>query len=123
MTLYESVLIHSFEMKPLIEEYQQAYLTAHDAGTIRVYRYILHQFMQWVEKQSGRVGQFEPAQITTPLVERYLTDLFAQGYSPSHCKRVKSVISQFCQWAIEEKATLRRNPVRGVDASRAEPHQ
>jgi site-specific recombinase XerD len=97
-----------------VEEYQQACLTPHDAGTIRIYRRILYQFTQWIEKQSGREGQFEPEQIATSLVERYLTGLAAQGYSPNHCKRVKSVISQFCQWLIEDKAVLRHNPTRGL---------
>ena len=97
-----------------IEEYQQACLTPHDAGTIRVYRHILSQFTHWIEQQSGRDGPFAPDQITTSLVERYLTGLAAQGYSPSHWKRVKSVISHFCQWLIEDKAVLRHNPTRGL---------
>lgn len=99
---------------PWVEEYQQACLTLHDAGTIRVYRHILSQFTQWIEKQSGREGQFEPEQIATSLVERYLTGLATQAYSPSHWKRVKSVISHFCQWLIEDKAVLRHNPTRGL---------
>ncbi len=97
-----------------IEQYQQACLTPLDAGTIRVYRHILSQFTQWIEQQRGKEGQFAPEQITTSLVERYLTGLAAQGYSPSHWKRVKSVISQFCQWLIEDKAVLRHNPTRGL---------
>src|SRR6266852_2362395 len=56
-----------------VEEYQQACLTPLDAGTIRVYRHILSQFTQWTEKQSVREGQFEPEQIITSLVERYLS--------------------------------------------------
>lgn len=97
-----------------VEEYQQACLTLHDAGTLRVYRHILSQFTHWIEQQGGREGQFEPEQITTTHVERYLTSLAAQGYSPSHWKRVKSVISHFCQWLIEDKAVLRSNPIRGL---------
>ena len=104
----------SSEMNPWIEEYQQACLTAHDAGTIRVYRHILQQFTQWVGKRAGKTNQFEPSQITTPVVEQYLKGLVSQAYSPSHCKRVRSVISQFCQWLIEDKALLRRNPTRDV---------
>lgn len=93
-----------------IEVYQQAELSPLDAGTIRVYRHILSQFIQWMEQQSGREGPFAPEQITAALVERYLTGLAAQGYSPSHWKRVKSVLSHFCQWLIEDKALLRLNP-------------
>jgi site-specific recombinase XerD len=97
-----------------VEEYQQACLTSLDAGTIRIYRRILSQFTYWTEKQSAREGQFEPEQITSSLVERYLTGLAAQGYSPSHWKRVKSVISHFCQWLIEDKGALRSNPTRDL---------
>jgi len=97
-----------------IEEYQQARLSPHDAGTIRVYRHILSQFTHWIEQQGGKEGPFVPEQITTSLVEHYLTDLAAQGYSSSHWKRVKSVISHFCQWLIEDKALLRHNPTRGL---------
>lgn len=97
-----------------VDHYQQACLTSHDAGTIRVYRHILSQFTHWIEQQREKEGQFVPEQITTSLVERYLTGLAAQGYSPSHWKRVKSVISHFCQWLIEDKAVLRHNPTRGL---------
>ncbi len=97
-----------------IEEYQRERLSTRDADTIRVYRHILQAFTQWVGKQAGKANQFEPSQITPPLVAQYLTDLAAQGYSPSHWKRVKSVISQFCQWLIEDKAVLRHNPTRGL---------
>jgi site-specific recombinase XerD len=97
-----------------IETYDQAELSPLDAGTIRVYRHILSQFIQWMEQQPGREEPFAPEQITAALVERYLTDLAAQGYSPSHWKRVKSVLSHFCQWLIEDKALLRHNPTRGL---------
>ncbi len=102
------------ETNSWIEEYQQTCLTTQDADTIRVYRHILQQFTQWIGKQRRNTSPFDPEQITQPLVERYLKELATQEYSPSHCQRVKSVISQFCQWLIEEKALLRRNPTRGV---------
>lgn len=104
-----------------IEEYQQMCLGAHDAGTIRVYRRILSQFLQWTGTQHGKASPFDPVSLTTPLVERYLANLAAQGYSPSHCQRVKSVLSQFCQWVVEEKASLPRNPVRGVVIATPQP--
>lgn len=83
--------------------------------TIRVYLHILHQFLTWAMKQAGKANIFQPEQHITPLiVEQYLTLLTIQGYSASHCKRVKSVIHQFCQWLIEEKGCLRQNPTRTV---------
>jgi site-specific recombinase XerD len=103
-----------FEGTLWIEEYQRERLSTRHTDTIRVYRHILLAFTQWVGKQAGRANQFEPSQITPSLVEQYLKDLAAQGYSPSHWKRVKSVLSQFCQWLIEDKAVLRHNPTRGL---------
>lgn len=104
-----------------IEEYQQACLLTLGAGTIRVYRRILSQFLQWVGTQHGKASPFDPASLTTPLVERYLADLAAQAYSPSHCQRVKSVLAHFCQWVVEEKASLPRNPVRGIVIATPQP--
>src|SRR5205823_4204167 len=48
-------------------------------------------------------------------VELYLSLLKEQGYSVSHCTHVKSVINHFCQWLIEDKEVLRRNPTRDVE--------
>ncbi|HJT58496.1 MAG TPA: tyrosine-type recombinase/integrase [Ktedonobacteraceae bacterium] len=108
-------------LNPWIEDYQQACLFTRDAGTIRVYRQILSRFLQWVGTQHGTVSQFDPASLTIPLVERYFADLAAQGYSPSHCQRVKSVLSQFCQWIVEEKGNMPRNPVRGIIIATPQP--
>jgi site-specific recombinase XerD len=104
-----------------IKEYQQMCLEDHDAGTIRVYRQILHQFLQWVGTQRRKVGAFDPADLTPPIIERYLAGLVEEDYSSSHCQRVKSVLSQFCQWLVEEKAALPRNPVRGIVITTREP--
>lgn len=104
----------SAETNPWIEEYQQTCLNSRHADTIRVYRHILQQFTQWVGKQAGGISQFSPEQLTAPMVERYLKELASRSYSSSHCKRVKSVVAQFCQWLIEEKAVLQRNPTRGL---------
>jgi site-specific recombinase XerD len=52
--------------------------------------------------------------LTTSAIERYLSDLASQGYSFTHRKRVKSVITHFCQWLVDERRTLSHNPARGV---------
>ena len=44
-----------------------------------------------------------------------LSLLKEQGYSVSHRTRVKSVIKQFCQWLIEEKEEVKKNPTRGIE--------
>jgi len=98
-----------------IEEYRDACLTQKDAATIDAYVRILHQFTQWVAERPGHAKTFLPAHLTATAVEMYLSTLKEQGYSISHRIRVKSVIKQFCQWLIEEKEALQRNPTRGIE--------
>jgi site-specific recombinase XerD len=45
----------------------------------------------------------------------YLAYLEREGYSINHRARVKSTISSFARWLMEEKGLLQRNPARGVD--------
>lgn len=98
-----------------IDEYHQTWLVQKDAATVDAYLRILRQFTEWVAERPGHGKRFEPGQLTATAVEMYVSSLKEQGYSVSHRMRVKSVISQFCQWLIEEKEALRRNPARGVE--------
>src|SRR2546428_13565333 len=99
-----------------IDGYQQDCLDARcGEATVDAYVRILRQFTAWVAKLPGQGGQFVPSQLTTTAVERYLSALKEQGYSVSHRTRVKTVINGFCQWLIEEKQALTRNPTRGVE--------
>jgi len=99
-----------------IDGYQQDCLDARcGEATVDAYVRILRQFTAWVAKLPGQGGQFVPSQLTTTAVERYLSALKEQGYSVSHRTRVKTVINGFCQWLIEEKQALIRNPTRGVE--------
>lgn len=45
----------------------------------------------------------------------YLNALEETGYSLSHRARVKSVLSSFCQWLIDEQGLLKRNPARSLE--------
>jgi site-specific recombinase XerD len=98
-----------------IEGYRQARLEQKDAATVDAYLRILRQFTQWIAERPGHGRHFEPTQLTQTSVELYLSSLKEQGYSVSHRTRVKSVINHFCQWLIEDKEVLRRNPTRGVE--------
>jgi site-specific recombinase XerD len=100
--------------EPWIIEYREACLNKRDAATIDAYTRILRQFIEWVAKRPGYGKQFEPAQLTNTVVESYLARLEEQGYSVSHRTRVKSVIKHFCQWLIEEKELLKRNPTSAI---------
>jgi site-specific recombinase XerD len=97
-----------------IENYQQACLIHLLTGTRAVYISILRQFTQWVAQRVKKREGFQPDQLTAPVIECYLFDLGGQGYSYAHCKRVKSVITHFCQWFVDEQRILPQNPARGV---------
>jgi site-specific recombinase XerD len=98
-----------------IEGYHQACLTKLDEATIDAYLRILRQFTEWVAGRPGHTKHFQPDQLTMTVVEGYLSRLKEQGYSVSHRTRVKSVIKHFCQWLIDEKEALKRNPTSGID--------
>ncbi len=100
--------------------YQTTCLASKDAATRDAYLRILRQFVQWVALLPGMGHTFQPAQLTTTVVERYLAALKEEGYSVSHRTRVKSVLKQFCQWLIEEQGVLSRNPTRGVEVKAQE---
>src|SRR5712692_152814 len=99
---------------PWIEAYQRACLTHLASGTVAVYVSILRQFTQWVMERTKKREEFQPDTLTPSIIERYLSDLSAHGDSFSHCKRVKSVLLNFCQWLVDDQRTLSQNPVRGV---------
>ncbi len=114
----ESSKILSFPQNtplPWIEAYQRTCLAHLPSGTLAVYVSILRQFTQWIMERTKSREEFQPNALTSSLVERYLFDLSAQGYSFSHRKRVKSVLLHFCQWLVDDQRTLSQNPVRGVE--------
>lgn len=99
---------------PWIEAYQRTCLAHLPSSTVAVYVSILRQFTQWITERTSSREEFQPNALTSSLIERYLSDLSAQGYSFTHCKRVKSVLLHFCQWLVDDQRTLSLNPVRGV---------
>lgn len=98
----------------LLSEYARS-LSGKTEGTLEAYIRILRQFTGWVADRPGSDGAFRPEQLTRTAVETYLAHLETEGYSVSHRARVKSAVSGFARWLIDEKGLLRRNPTRGVD--------
>lgn len=103
-----------------ITAYQIACLASKDAATRDAYVRILRQFADFVARLPGMGRSFQPSQLTTTVVERYLAWLKEQDYSVSHRTRVKSALKQFCQWLIEEQGVLSRNPTRGIEVKAQE---
>ncbi len=99
-----------------IASYSEACLSQKKGGTVDVYQRILRDFSLWLTKSAGS----SPApfhQLTRTMVEMYLNTLEEAGYSISHRVRVKSVLSSFCQWLIDEHGLLKRNPARSLELS------
>lgn len=98
----------------LLKEYEH-FLSGKAEGTIEAYVRTMYHVMEWVAQRPGNGGQFHPQHLTKTAVEVYLTSLEQQGFSLNHRARVKSTISSFARWLMEEKGLLLRNPTRGVD--------
>ena len=98
----------------LLEEYEH-FLSGKAEGTIETYLRTVRQMMKWVAVRPGNSGHFQPQQLTKTAVEMYLDSLEHDGFSINHRTRVKSTISSFARWLMEEKGLLQRNPTRGID--------
>lgn len=98
----------------LLREYT-FFLANKAEGTIEAYLRTVRQVMTWVADRPGNGGVFQPQQLTKTAVEMYLASLEREGLSLHHRARVKSAISTFSRWLIEEKGLLLKNPTRGVD--------
>lgn len=97
-----------------IAVYSEACLSQKNPGTADVYQRILRDFFLWSVELFGSSSSLFP-QLTRTMVETYLNRLDEAGYSLSHRVRVKSVLSNFCQWLIDEQGLLKRNPARSLE--------
>ncbi len=102
------------EIRALLDEYKY-FLSGKARGTTDAYLRTVRQLITWVAQLPGNAGQFQPQQLTKTAVEQYLRHLEHEGLSLNHRARVKSTISNFAHFLIEEKALLQRNPTRGID--------
>ena len=102
------------ETRALLGEYEQ-FLSGKAEGTREAYLRTVRHLMGWLAQRPGNEEYFQPSQLTQAAVELYLTHLEQEGLSLNHRARVKSTISNFAQFLIEEKGLLQRNPTRGID--------
>ena len=102
------------EVRSLVGEYEQ-FLSGKAEGTTDAYLRTVRHLIGWVAQRPGNEGQFQPSQLTQTTVELYLAHLEQEGFSLNHRARVKSTISNFAQFLIEEEGLLRRNPTRGIE--------
>ncbi len=102
------------KVRALLSDYEQ-FLAGKAQGTRGAYLRTVRQLIGWLPQLPGNGGQFQPSQLTQITVEKYLAHLEQEGLSLHHRARVKSTISNFADFLIEEKGLLRRNPTRGID--------
>ncbi len=98
----------------LLKEYEH-FLSGKAEGTIEAYLRTVRHLIEWVAARPGNSGHFQPQQLTKTAVEMYLDALEQEGFSINHRARVKSTISSFARWLMEEKGLPLRNPTRGID--------
>ncbi|MFL5663186.1 MAG: phage integrase N-terminal SAM-like domain-containing protein, partial [Ktedonobacteraceae bacterium] len=98
-------------VRSLVDEYEQFLLGSGKAeGTREAYLRTVRHLIEWIAQLPGNTGSFQPQQLTQTAVESYLSHLEQEGLSLNHRTRVKSTISTFAQFLIEEKGLLQRNP-------------
>lgn len=103
------------EVGVLVSEYEQ-FLSDKAPGTREAYLRTVRHLIGWLIRQHpGCAEPFQPQQLTQSDVQMYLTHLEQEGLSLHHRARVKSTISHFARFLIEEKELLQRNPTRGID--------
>ncbi len=107
-------LPHGTDNSIWITMYIEACLSGKNPGTIDIYQRTLRDFLLWLTQRSGQTP-FPFNQLTRTSVEHYMALLEEAGYSVSHRTRIKSVLSGFCQWLIDEHGLLKRNPTRGLE--------
>jgi site-specific recombinase XerC len=85
-------------------------------STFDAYIRVLRQLLLWIVEWPGYGGDFYPEELTKTAMEIiYLAYLEQSGSSIAHRARVKSAVSGFARWLIEEKGILPRNPTRGLN--------
>ncbi|SRR6266567_7227770 len=95
------------EVRPLLDEYEQ-FLSGKARGTTDAYLRTVRHLIEWVALRPGNEGHFQPLQLTKMAIETFLIHLEQEGLSINRRARVKSTISNFAYFLIEEKGLLQR---------------
>ena len=82
--------------------------------TRNTYTIILRPFLTWLSNLPGHELSINPAlDLTQSTVQTYLFGELT-GMSVSHRERVKSILSSFAEWLVDE-AVITRNPTRRIE--------
>jgi hypothetical protein len=97
----------------LLQEYEH-FISGKAEGTIDAYVRTTRQVMARTAQCPGNGGRFYPRQFTKTAVEVYLASLKQEGFRLNYRARVKSTISSFARWLMQERGLLQRNPTKGI---------
>src|SRR3954454_143974 len=92
-------------VRSLVDEYEQ-FLCGKAEGTREAYVRTVRHLIDWITQLPDNNGSFQPQQLTQMSVESYLAHLEQEGLSLNHRARVKSTISSFAHFLIEEKGLM-----------------
>src|SRR5579859_3155028 len=96
-----------------IDRYVISRLALKRETTRATYAIILRQFCAFLQLQPGHGAPFNPSRdLTGTAVRTYLLSMLSNT-SISHRERVKSILSGFADWLIDEEQ-ITRNPTRGI---------
>ncbi|HEY6408828.1 MAG TPA: tyrosine-type recombinase/integrase [Ktedonobacteraceae bacterium] len=102
------------EIVSWIDRYVESTLAFKRETTKTTYALILRQFLTWLARQPGHESPFDPSSdLSQTAVHTYLFGELTTT-SISHRERVKSILSSFAEWLIDEEL-LTRNPTRGIE--------
>src|SRR5258708_15016835 len=104
------------EINGFLGEYK-LFLSGKAKGTTDAYLRTVRHLIGWITQRPDNDGHFQAQQLTKTAVEMYLTHLDQEGLSINHRACVKSTISNFAYFLMEEKRLLQRNPTRRIDLS------
>jgi site-specific recombinase XerD len=102
-----------------IAGYQEHVLAGKREETIEAYIRILRQVTHWIAGLPDSQGRFSPGLLTPEAVTSYIREQ-ADVNSPSHLKRVRSVLNGFCLWLIAQ-GELEIAPVVGISLPASAP--
>jgi site-specific recombinase XerD len=97
-----------------IDRYVASRLAFKRETTRSTYIIILRQFLAWLSTLPEHESSIDsPPRLTQTAVQTYLFNELANT-SVSHRERVKSILSGFSEWLIDEEF-LTRNPTKGIE--------
>lgn len=99
--------------KSILQEYETT-IRHKSSNTIETYMRVLSHFVRWFSNQIVNNGEFRPENLTANAVQEYFKVQKKAGHALSHQSLIKSALSGFCNWLLEE-GYIKKNPVKAIE--------